>query len=133
MKERSMKRFVAAGVTGVLAAGLATTAFAQPKFDSTVTINFNAAPKAGPPGFNFFGKVKSEKNACQPDRKVTLYGQATDTSDPEALGSDRTNGQGEWKVNGVLTSDSYFFAKAKEREISAGVCRGAKSKTLHPG
>src|SRR5690348_8587832 len=104
-KVGSMKRLAVAGILMFALGALAETATAQPRFDSTVTIKFSAgASKAGPAGYNFFGKVKSEKNACEPDRKVTLYGQATDTSDPEVLGSDRTNGQGEWRVDGVLTS-----------------------------
>jgi hypothetical protein len=123
-----------AWITGTLAAlALAVVvapAGARQSFESKVSIHVLQKRAAGGT-ITAFGKVTSPKNACEPQRKVVLYGKPAG-SERERLGSDRTNDAGEWQVSDVDSNGlRYIQAKVKPREISAGTCKRARSRRFH--
>ena len=109
---------------------LAASALAAPRFESEVTIDFSAATKQGPSNASFFGRVKSEKNACERRRKVTLYYKANGADFSTEMGSDKTNAKGKWIVESVPVMDGSYFATVKAKEIRAGLCKGDTSPNV---
>ena len=109
---------------------LGATASAEQRFESTVTIH--AVEKAHGT-FTAEGEVKSSKKACEKQRKVVLYGrQASDPQHPDRLGADRTNDAGAWRVSGVDSLGLQSIqAQAKPKQIAAGTCKRARSRTIH--
>jgi hypothetical protein len=120
-------RRIAVLASGVLAvAAVAVPAFATNvvKFDSKVTIS------SKPPAFH--GHVKSDKSACEKQRKVKLFKQRQGSD--KLLGKDKSNNRGKWEVEvDPLKSGAYYAKVVRRKEGTAGtifVCRGDTSKTV---
>jgi hypothetical protein len=86
--------------------------------------------KAGPSNASFFGRVKSEKNACERRRKVTLYYKANGADFSTEMGSGKTNAKGKWIVESVPVMDGSYFATVNAKEIRAGLCKGDTSPNV---
>jgi hypothetical protein len=73
----------------------------------------------------FHGSLKSGDDGCLGGREVAMYRKRSGKT--KKLGSDRSDGQGKWKipVGKNLTSGEYFAAVAKK-----GECKGARSKPV---
>jgi hypothetical protein len=112
---------VAAGVAIAAIPALATQTV---KIDSKVTISSNAPA--------FHGQVKSDKFACERQRKVKLFRQRFGPD--KLLGKDKSNNHGKWKiVVDPLKSGAYYAKLVRREEGTAGtifVCRGDRSKTV---
>jgi hypothetical protein len=121
-----MRRSICAAFALALLMALAGPASAGNSFESTVTIKYYGSTKRVS---YFSGKVKSPRAACLDARKVTLYKQAKATTDPKKVGSFTTAGDGGWSVAATAVA-RFYFAKVKDAEIPAGVCKGDRSKTL---
>jgi hypothetical protein len=120
---------------GVALAALALVATAQgalagPGFSSRVTIHLkrNLAQVAQP---RFFGKVRSERNACERGRKVVLFGQESGAP-AERVDKTRTNRRGRWRIRHAVNF-SNFYAEVKRSHVAAGPCRADVSRPLHVG
>ena len=126
-----MKKLLALTLAGAL---LATALVTGPalgagvkKFDTTVTINFSQSTYSA----KFFGKVKSDKNACKKDRKVLVFHKTN--SGKVKVGSDKSNDRGRWRLNvGGTPPPGDYFAKAKKKLLNGGdvVCKSDKSPTI---
>ena len=94
------------------------------KIDSRVTISDN------PPAFH--GHVRSQRNACERDRKVKLYKQRRGPD--RLLGKDQTNHRGRWVIAVEPLKSGAYYAKVRRREEgTAGtiyVCRHDTSRTV---
>ena len=124
-----MRRLGIGVLSAVALTALAGMAAAGSSFESEVTIH---AHQKAHGTFNADGKVKSSKHACEKQRKVVLYGRkASDPQHPKRLGADVTNDAGDWQVSGVdgLGLKS-IQAKAKPKDIAAGICKRAGSRHL---
>jgi hypothetical protein len=89
LRPRLVAASVAAAIaTLALAAGVASAHTVR--FESEVTIEYSADPST------FFGTVSSPRVGCVPRRLVTLYEEAPGAD--TALGSDRTNQEGDWRI-----------------------------------
>ena len=96
-------------------------------FTSRVTIDFDGQAKGKPPTFH--GKVRSERGACEGDRKVVLFGQASGAP-AERVDKTRTNDRGRWRIRHAAGYPN-FVAEVKRASVDAGPCRGDVSRTLH--
>ncbi len=89
-----------------------------------VTINYG--------GGTFYGKVRSRHADCVPDRRVRVYHKI---DGPDFLvGSDTTNGSGDWEVAFNAPPGYTFYAKVRPDDLdpSSDVheCRSARSDTI---
>jgi hypothetical protein len=111
--------FAAAAIAAIPA--LATNTV---KIESRVTISDN------PPAFH--GHVRSQRNACERNRKVKLYKQRRGAD--RLLGNDETNHRGRWVIAVEPLKSGAYYAKVKRREEgTAGtiyVCRRDTSRTV---
>jgi hypothetical protein len=124
-------RFLTAAAVAVAALALtevASGAFAGPGFSSRVTINLERNDGSKP---RFFGKVGSERAACERGRKVVLFGQETGAP-AKRIDKTRTNDKGRWRIRHSVRFAN-FYAKVKRSEIAAGPCRADVSRPLHVG
>jgi hypothetical protein len=91
------------------------------RFDSTVVLR-DSFPA-------FHGRVKSENDACEENRRVKMFRKRSGPD--EVLGTDETNSQGRWKVIVDPLSSGAYYAKVKRREEGAAgtifVCKSDKS------
>ena len=76
------------------------------------------------------GTLSSRKAACEKRRKVVL--QFSGEYTPVRVGSDKTNGQGRWKVEASLTSGTYY-ATTKAVKRGKTKCAAATSKNKQLG
>jgi len=88
---------VATAVFVVGAAGAVKTA------KSTVTIGSGN-------GSEFKGKVTSPQKACRANRKVTLFKKpySYEDGETEAVGTDKTDGSGNWTIQGAFVAGLYY-------------------------
>jgi hypothetical protein len=80
-------------------------------------------------GQDYSGKVKSEKQRCITDRKVTLFkqkGGEQGGGDDIKVGSDTADEEGDWNTGNTGSSGKHY---AKARKIP-DKCRGDSSRTL---
>lgn len=116
-------------VVGVAVAALALVAeasagFADGGFSSRVTIHLDRdGPKA-----RFFGKVRSERAACERGRRVVLFGQESGAP-AQRVDRTRTNRNGFWRIRRRVRFPNYYAA-VKRSEVAAGPCRADVSKPL---
>jgi hypothetical protein len=79
-------------------------------------------------GYFFFGDVHSKKNKCERNRHVTLE------VGGDTLGTDKTDGTGDWVIPADLDTNAPFVATVKKRAIGNGekkvVCKAAESEPL---
>ena len=115
-------------IVGLLGAGTAL-AGKKPTDGSKVTVNFD------PLSQEYTGKVKSTKR-CERVRRVTVLEQPgglpdSETEPPTTVGIDRTNKDGEYKVNagGVPDIGTEYFARVKYKRSGKFNCRNAVSET----
>jgi len=118
MKLRSFFVVVAL-LVGALA--VASVANARAGAETKVTINEENG--------DFSGKVKSEKQKCVEERKVTLWKQSGKEPDPgadEKIATDTTDEGGEWSTGNTGVEKGKYYAKA--HKVSG--CKKAYSKTV---
>lgn len=103
------------GLVLCVAFSFAGTASAQPKrFETRVTIQFvdgDTFPYMPGAGDRFIGEVRSRKNACERNRKVTIQGLGA---------SDRTNDLGIYEVRVDEVPPGDYRAVAKAKTIGSG-------------
>ena len=123
---RTTSRSIALACLAIMITCLAGVALAVTSFDTSLTISFSRAS-----GGQFSGRVKSPKHACIVDRKVTVYRKRSGR-DP-AVGSDRSNAKGRWRVNPARVAAGNYYAKtaAIQLQSGAGRCSAARSVTTH--
>jgi hypothetical protein len=123
-----MKQLAALGVAALASVLLAVPAEAGKTFDSKVTIEFQPGElRAAKRVDAFAGKVKSDKGACENKRKVVLFSKQGGSK--TKVGSFTTGPTGVWSVE-TSFEEPHYFAKVKERKLSAGLCKSDTSKTL---
>jgi hypothetical protein len=76
---------------------------------STVTITSGEADE-------FTGKVTSPNKKCRDDRKVTLFMKPYGGGADIAVGSDRTNRSGLWRIEGSFVAGIYYARVASSTE-----------------
>ena len=113
-------------------AGPAGASAASTTYTSTVTIR----PALG----TVFGKVLSKHAACRSGRVVNVYYQSTlprATYYLDADGPNVSGPKGDWSVfvgaSSAPTPKGNYYATAKARRVSGGVCRAARSPILTVG
>ena len=117
-------------------AALAALASAGQRFDSRVTIDFQAGePRSVPVAERrvdaFGGEVESNESACVESRKVILYKQKTRRSEPRKVGSDRAAATGQWGVEASPAPNArFYFARIKEAATQGGPCEPDRSRKL---
>jgi hypothetical protein len=84
----------------------------------------------------FSGKVSANKQACKENRRVAVF-HDTPGVDQE-VGSDRTTGDGSWKVfaENAATGDYYAESDRKTLKLTVDhrhVCRAVRSQTIQAG
>src|SRR4051794_8548243 len=138
-KGRMGKRFailIGVAAAGVMALGAQKTAAVPAlashtvKIDSMVTL---PPPQKRP----FYGRVKSNKHACEVHRLVKVYrvrpgrDHVADRGDAK----DRTNQRGKWRDRQLILGEGDFYAKVvRRKEGTAGttfVCRQDRSPIRH--
>ena len=77
----------------------------------------------GPQG-DFYGKVKSDKASCVPERKVKVF--KIKNSGPEKIAADFSNDEGQWSVGTTGQKNGRFFAKAP----ATPGCLAGRSETI---
>jgi hypothetical protein len=72
------------------------------------------------------GTLSSRKAKCEKGRKVVLQFAGEYTT--VRVGSDKTDGQGRWKINASLTDPGVYYAKTKAVKRGTVKCAAAESK-----
>lgn len=124
-----MKAWVA---TGVLLAGgaLATLASAG----DVATFDSKLIMRATAPAFH--GKVKSDSDDCVAQRKVKLLRRKRRGRPARLLGTDRTNGNGEWAVtepNDFTLRSGIYFSRVTKSIVTtpvATICNRDRSRKI---
>ena len=117
-----MKRLFIALVVAVACIGLVASGAFAAKAKTKVTINFtNGSPPTTQD--TFFGQVKSKKNKCKKNRKVTVK-----RKNPSKLkiGSDQSDDNGNWEVQTPNAPSGDYFAVAK----GTNKCKKGKSPLI---
>ncbi len=121
---RRVALIVGAAIATAAVAAIPALATNVVKIDSKVRISHRAPA--------FHGKVKSDNNGCESNRKVKMF--RRQHGPDELLGHDRTDRRGKWKVEVDPLSSGAYYARVKRRaEGAAGtifVCRRDRSKTV---
>lgn len=125
---RQLKGFVIVGtVAGLLAIGGGVAVAHTESFESSVTIQYNAAED------RFQGHVGSERPQCERRRKVVVHMKTPGAEDPR-VGSDRTNENGHWRVVPTSSAPGEYYARVLRRVRATGshkhVCQRARSSTI---
>lgn len=101
----------------------------KPRDKANVSVSFD------PLSQEYTGTVKSTKR-CQSFRRVTVLEQPgglpdSETPPPTAVGTDRTNGKGQFKVNaaGVPDIGTEYFARVKSEKRKRSNCLSDVSPT----
>lgn len=129
-----MRRWIAAALALAALGAAATAAPARIAFDSKVTIRFVERDTVE----SLRGRVTSSLPACEPRRRVVIYGDDPATKEVEwsVRGDDKTDVNGRWFVtaeDGGPIPDGSYYAKVKRRDIAKGRCRPDRSKTIRVG
>lgn len=78
----------------------------------------------------FSGVVKSERAACEPDRTVKVKRERDNRSDP-AVGEDKTNREGKWRVDEGFLKEGRYYVKVLRRDNGGEghnhICLGGRS------
>jgi hypothetical protein len=126
MRFRTILALAATTAVALLAIGAGVASAHTVRFDSEVTIEYSADPST------FFGTVSSPRVGCVPRRLVTLYEEAPGAD--TALGSDRTNQEGDWRIPEPLGDGGIFYARVARRDMGGPghdhICKAAKSDGL---
>ena len=104
----------------------AGSAFAAKKFNTKVTINY----QAGTYSDSFFGDVKSKKDACEKNRNVKVFRKTS--GDDDLVGNDESDDDGEYSVNlGDYAENGKYYAKVPRKELNNNkVCKSGESDTV---
>jgi hypothetical protein len=129
-----MRRWIAAALVLAGMGAASATAPARVAIDSEVTIRF---VQRGPVE-SLRGRVLSPVPACEPRRKVAVYGDDGATKKVEYMyvGNDRTDVNGRWFVttdDGGPVDEGHYFAKVRRKRILKGRCRADRSRTVRVG
>ncbi len=106
---------VASVALAVLALGTIGAGVAQGHdFSAPSNVQIDAITADG--GFTAFGRVGSPRASCKGKRRVKLY--AEYGSNDGFLGSDRTSGNGRWRIqfDGLFLVEQQFYAKVARRK-----------------
>jgi hypothetical protein len=121
---RRIAVLVASSLVALVVVAVQALATQTVKINSRVTISSNAPA--------FHGQVKSNKSACERQRRVKLFKQRSGPD--KLLGKDNSNHRGKWKIVVDPLKSGAYYAKLKRRsEGTAGtifVCRGDRSKVV---
>ena len=122
---------IAVGALALVAAvAMAAPASAGQKFPTKVSIEYDdAMPRVEKRVSSFFGEVTSDRPACVEGRKVTLYRSKHRHSKPSKVGSFTTGTNGGWSVE-ETAEVGFYFARAKAKQIGAGLCEAKRSARL---
>ena len=129
-----MRRWIAAALALAAIGAAGASAQARVTFESKVTIRFVQREMVD----SLRGRVTSSVPACEPRRKVVIYGDDAATKEVVFTyrGYDTTDVNGRWFVtskSGGPVSKGHYYAKAKRRDIAKGRCRADRSKTIKVG
>jgi hypothetical protein len=117
-------------VTAVIALGAGIAAGHDRRFDSETDFGHGINITTG--AHIFHGTVSSERDACEPKRKVTVLRKKP--GDDRAIGSDKSNATGAWEVEVAAAKDGDYYARVKRRNIGEGqhdhLCLKARSETI---
>lgn len=109
--------FVMVGLLAIVAIGGTASAGKNDdtkKFDSEITVNYDdggTGPYAEEPAFK--GKVKSDKDACERERKVTVKRR----SNGDTVGSVFTDDDGKYRIGAAGFGPGKYDAKASKKVI----------------
>ena len=115
---------VLVAATALLVVLMSSGAMARAKIDSSVDIDWSEMA-------SFHGNVNSSNVECVTGRKVLLQRKRlAGQSRWKTMGSDFADGGGLWNVDHDPKSGFAYTAKIKPKEVSAGTCRGDRSKQM---
>jgi hypothetical protein len=128
---KKLIQMTVAGLAAMLVVGVGLAVAHNKTYDTTTSIKFVGSDY----GDKFNGKVKSEKDACQDKRKVTVFR----NRDDEKIGEDTTGEDGKWNVElGTFAEAGKYHAEVKKRTLDKNkkhkhVCGSTESGNVTAG
>jgi hypothetical protein len=99
--------------------------------DLSIRVDMTPRKAAARGTFEYQGKLRSEKRACENFRTVSLFRTPEGGGKPVVLGDYETPGNGKWSILVFANSDGTYFATTPRVNLPSGtICKRARSKDL---